>query len=357
MPVSDEIQQKILSAYREGSSIYADFSRKIGGLVQDLLFSQKIALHSVAFRSKKFESLAGKIARPDKNYAELADVTDLAGIRITTYFADDVDRVAAVLQDEFEIDRDSSVDKRLYADPDRFGYQSLHRVISLDKKRADLSEYARFAGFKCEVQVRSILQHAWAEIEHDLGYKTVSEVPFQLRRRFARIAGLFELADDEFLAIRDELRKYEQSLPEKIRETPSAVDLDLSSLRALYSVPSTLTALDDAVVRGTGAKLVHMKQNRLDTFLERLHGLGINTVQKLEQAAIAEVKDVERFSKYWVNSDLGTVLPGIGIFYLVYVLYSKTRDRKKIRSYLDKYEIGSDAVKREKLADKILEFK
>src|SRR5438309_774277 len=54
-----------------------------------------------------------------------------------------------------------------------------------------------------EIQVRTILQHSWAEIEHDIQYKSVSVIPAEIRRRFMSLAGMLEIADREFQAIQD----------------------------------------------------------------------------------------------------------------------------------------------------------
>lgn len=67
-----------------------------------------------------------------------------------------------------------------------------------------MPEYARFDGLIGEVQVRTILQHAWAEIEHDIQYKAVATLPLEIRRRFMTLAGLLEIADREFQALEDE---------------------------------------------------------------------------------------------------------------------------------------------------------
>jgi ppGpp synthetase/RelA/SpoT-type nucleotidyltranferase len=70
------------------------------------------------------------------------------------------------------------------------------------------------------------LQHAWAEIEHDLGYKTALGVPRNVRRQFSRLAGLLEIADTEFASIRDRLSSYERDLPGLIEQSPDEVLLD-----------------------------------------------------------------------------------------------------------------------------------
>jgi hypothetical protein len=90
------------------------------------------------------------------------------------------------------------------AEPDRLGYQSIHYLVQYPRSRTSLSDNRRFAGLTAEIQVRTILQHAWAEIEHDIQYKAVAAVPELIRRRFTALAGLIEIADREFQAIANE---------------------------------------------------------------------------------------------------------------------------------------------------------
>lgn len=87
----------------------------------------------------------------------------------------------------------------------------MHYVVGMSLQRLSLCEYKMFRDLKCEIQIRSILQHAWAEIEHDIGYKNEIAIPKQMRRKFSRIAGLLEIADQEFVQIRSELEDYRKS--------------------------------------------------------------------------------------------------------------------------------------------------
>ncbi|MCY1691163.1 hypothetical protein OVA29_11120 [Exiguobacterium sp. SL14] len=87
-----------------------------------------------------------------------------------------------IIENEFAIDRDQSVDKSTLLDTTEFGYLSVHFVASLSEQRLALSEYGRFKDYTAEIQIRSILQHAWAEIEHDLGYKNPNSVPAEVKR-------------------------------------------------------------------------------------------------------------------------------------------------------------------------------
>ncbi|MBU2700733.1 ppGpp synthetase/RelA/SpoT-type nucleotidyltransferase [Sporomusaceae bacterium BoRhaA] len=196
---------EIIETYRQNYSFYQEFTGRMESLMSILLQEQNIRVHSVVSRVKEESSLKNKLVNSNKSYAHLQDITDLCGIRIITYFEDEVNQVADFIQKEFAIDVDNSIDKRKVLAPDRFGYLSLHLIVTLSDERLQLKEYQKFAGCKVEIQIRSILQHAWAEIEHDLEYKRKALVSYETRRNFSRLAGLLEIVDLEFEKIRDQV--------------------------------------------------------------------------------------------------------------------------------------------------------
>lgn len=128
-------------------------------------------------------------------------------MRVIAYYQTDVDPIVEKLAQEFEIDPARSVDKRQALTLRAFGYRSVHLVARLHGYRATSPEYSALAGKWFEVQVRSILEHAWAEIEHEVVYKSGIKFPPQFERRFAAIAGTLELIEKEFLALREERDK------------------------------------------------------------------------------------------------------------------------------------------------------
>jgi len=247
---------KIMEEYEQQCVLHSDFTEKIENLIRDLLKENGIKVHSMSHRLKNSGSLKKKLDRSEGNYSNLSDITDISGIRVITYFADDVDAVAKVIEEEFDIDRENSVDKRTLLDPDRFGYISLHYVAELPKSRLQLTEYRRFSDCKVEIQVRSILQHTWAEIEHDLGYKSKESVPKDIRRRFSRLAGLLEIADSEFIQIRDSLHEYEKEVPEIIIQNPSSVLIDQVSVQAFVRNSTLVHELDQRI-----ASILHTSKN------------------------------------------------------------------------------------------------
>ncbi len=184
-----------------------DLGVRVSGIISTLASEVNVTPHSIKHRVKDRNSAARKITKKratNPTYG-LESLTDVLGVRVITYFSDEVDRIAQALNDEFVIDEVNSIDKRKSHEADRFGYMSLHYVLSLTPERLAMPEYRQHAGISFEVQIRSMLQHAWAEVEHDLGYKSAGDVPDMYRRKFSMLAGTLELVDQQFCALRGEL--------------------------------------------------------------------------------------------------------------------------------------------------------
>lgn len=262
--------ETLLAEYDQSLPALAERGEALAAEVRALLASDPtLKVHSVAWRLKSRESLLGKLARPDRHYEDLWSLTDLVGIRVIMYFADAVDRVGELVEAGLHVDFDDSTDKRR-GETNEFGYRSLHYVCRLG---GSTPERARF-----EVQVRTVLDHAWAEIEHDLGYKTTDEVPLAARRRLSRVAGLLELADEEFVAIRKDLESYARSLPAQLDAEGSSVPLDGFSLSALLERPET-KGVDDAIASTLGRPLGR-EPFYPDYLLKLLVTSGVRTTQQ-----------------------------------------------------------------------------
>jgi predicted RNase H-like nuclease/ppGpp synthetase/RelA/SpoT-type nucleotidyltranferase len=180
-------------------------------LVTSILDDAGINYLSVTGRTKSVASFAAKAARrqdgellhPDP----LRDITDQLGVRVITYVLSDVSVVADLMADQVVVRDDRDLGRET-ASQGRFGYASRHLVIALDAARESQPAYEQLRGLVASVQIRTVLQHAWAEFEHDIRYKgTVpAEHARDFDRRFTLAAGLLELADREFSTIRDRLR-------------------------------------------------------------------------------------------------------------------------------------------------------
>ena len=121
----------ILSDYNDEASLYEALSIKISVLLEEAVKKEGLYVHSIHNRVKERDSLSRKLNRPEVSYKKLGDMTDIAGVRVITYFNADVEHVADIVQREFSIDSKNCVDKATLLDPDRFGYLSLHYVVGL----------------------------------------------------------------------------------------------------------------------------------------------------------------------------------------------------------------------------------
>jgi ppGpp synthetase/RelA/SpoT-type nucleotidyltranferase len=277
-----------------------------------------LKVHSVTARLKDRASLARKLARPDRNYTELWMVTDLIGVRVLTYFADEIDRVAELVEAHLPVEFDHSIDKRRRESVD-FGYRSLHYVCRMGDP---LPERACF-----EIQLQTVLEHSWAEIEHDLGYKVTAAIPLVARRRLNRLAGLLELADQEFVAIRDDLESYARALPTRIAAERASVPLDRLSLVALLGhgeVQALDGAISSALHKELGEELFYP-----DYLLQMLVACGVQTTEDAlrgirEQAPAITAMVVPYFTlaeQLWQLSParMPHLLRGYSLFFLTHV--------------------------------------
>ncbi len=222
----------VRGAVREYAAQHLELSRagqEAVVLVQGLLDEAGINYLSVSGRTKSVHSFAEKAARTKAGtplYTDpLTQITDLLGVRVITYVRDDVDAVADVLAEQVIVhdDRDWGLQT---ANEGRFGYASRHLMIGLDPAREHHPDFAHLRGQTAQVQVRTVLQHAWAEFEHDIRYKgTVpAEHVGEFDRRFTLAAGLLELADRELSEIRERLRGAPPELTEATGDDDPRLD-------------------------------------------------------------------------------------------------------------------------------------
>lgn len=219
----------LIDEYQKIYPFYQELTVQVQALLTSLLNHQSIHIHSVTGRTKSKASLENKLIKANHKYHALSDITDLCGIRIITYYEDEIDQINDFLRKNFSIDEENSIDKRKLLAPDSFGYLSLHLIVNLSPDSHFFPNAHSLPDCKVEIQIRSILQHAWAEIQHDLAYKHQERETKETRRQFSRLAGMLEIADLEFAKIRDHLTAKSNALPSteaelaKIPSPPKAI--------------------------------------------------------------------------------------------------------------------------------------
>lgn len=195
-----------VNRYRAMLPNLENYRLALEGLITTLLASEEVKVQKIESRCKSVDGFEEKVKR--KDYSQpFEQMTDMTALRVIVFFSDDVDAAISVMTREFEIDKFNTVDKRLIEEPDRFGYRSYHAVVSLDARRTQLSEWKPYVGLKAEVQIRTVLEHAWATIDHDLFYKGKPSVksPEGVRRRFVSLMAQLEGIDEAFTNLRDQM--------------------------------------------------------------------------------------------------------------------------------------------------------
>lgn len=228
--------RRAISRYAAGHDQLRETTDAYVELVTQLLDEAGINYLAVTGRTKTVESFAGKAARrgPGGRLAHpnpLVDITDQIGVRVVTYVLADVDAVAQLLAAQLEVRDDRDMGQETAAEG-RFGYSSRHLLVALDEERAEQAGIP--VNRPASVQIRTVLQHAWAEFEHDIRYKgsVPEEHAFDFDRRFTLAAGLLELADQQFSAIRDRHREELTAPADATDDDPRISATDLAAFLA-----------------------------------------------------------------------------------------------------------------------------
>lgn len=212
---------------------YENLAKNLKQALEILLDAESIEILDIQYRIKDFGSFWDKIQR--KGYKEpFKEIEDICGVRIICYYHSDLEKISALINREFNVIE--SIDKADLLGPDKFGYRSLHLIATIKDEWLNAPNYRDLNNLKAEVQVRSILMHAWADIEQKLAYKKREYVPNQFRRRLAQISAKLEEADEQFDSLRQERESYIETLTSNEAKESGRFDvtqhMSLDSLQA-----------------------------------------------------------------------------------------------------------------------------
>jgi ppGpp synthetase/RelA/SpoT-type nucleotidyltranferase len=311
------VQKTILEEYDNQYYILEELQKRVEQLLRHLLLDNRLlpdrqplpAIEKtlITSRVKARGSLVEKLCRKENKYSCLSDITDIVGFRIITLFSDTVDSIAEIVEDNFKIDRENSTDKRKLLDPDRFGYLSLHYVASLSDDRIKRDEWKIFKNYNFEIQIRSNLQHTWADINHDLSYKSEKSVPRDIKRRFSRIASLLEITDEEFKCIREEISQYKEDVKISLEKNRlQSIEIDQNSLEEFIKNENLVQDIGSAISHNLGVSIYQRQTDYSDT-IEKLKILGISTLETLKQDLQLHGQEIIQFATEWIrkaNKDL-----------------------------------------------------
>lgn len=285
--------------YAENATVFSGAADSLRTLLALLLTdNDAFPTPQVLARVKDRDECIAKFARKyqtkceeDKKPYEIKDyITDIVGLRIVCLYETDVALVREILDSNFEIIDESDKTQKMESQEGVFGYKGLHLDVKLLPNRRELPEYRRSRDLLFEVQLRTIVQDAWSVLDHKIKYK--KKIPHELKRRINRLAALFELADQEFLNIREETRELES----RAKTEPSP---------ALQMPPSTSAAVPSLDAFSFLA-LVHrifpayaFQAHKVDGFVEELLEKAPNlSVSELDEALVKAESKLKKYRDY-----------------------------------------------------------
>ncbi|MGL4672388.1 GTP pyrophosphokinase [Cetobacterium sp.] len=273
-------QLQILNYYKKNRELYRKMGKRLERFLKHSFEKEKIVYHSITSRAKTRESFQKKLER--KGYTSIDLATDLCGLRVITFLESETKIVENYLRAVFSIDESNSEDKSDNLGEDKVGYKTIHLVATLPENLLILPEFERFRDLKFEIQVRTILQHAWAEVEHDKNYKFSGHLPPDIKRRFKLLAGFLEIADREFESISKEISEYEKKVVTTIEgNTLHEIEINSTSLRKYLNNKFNIN-----FSQGISPKIINL-----------LHEKQINTLEDF-----VKIEDLEIMQKYFGNN-------------------------------------------------------
>jgi len=271
-------------------------------LVEKTLKEQKVDLFNVSSRVKSFESFYEKISR--KKYKNpYKEIEDICGLRIVCFYTSDLDRIDQIIHDTFRLG--DFIDKAGQQDLDRFGYRANHYIVKLP----ELEDSFGLQSFKIEVQVRTILMHAWAHIQGKLEYKKTEHIPKEFKRKLHQLSAILELADGQFQTLKmekDALRKvlsmegypFSDSTELNIDTFMSFLDAHFQGRKKSYRYSKLL--LKELLANSIGFKEILESYSKMSVYLadfEEEASIKLNQEQALRIMLCVENPSISDFMK------------------------------------------------------------
>lgn len=333
--------ESLMQQYRELLPTLKLLAQEANEQLRQALDKQDIYVTAIEHRVKTEHSLADKLELKGAKYKSIHDITDLVGLRVITFYTDEVDKVAAIAKRIFDIDWKESVDKRKLHQLNSFGYNSLHYICRL-----------KTGGPRFELQMRTALQHVWSTIEHDIGYKNDVKIPNEFIRQFNRLAGMLELIDDEFSRLRLVLTDYRRQVQSLVKnghlnEVPLSADTFRSylELHPFDRLNRRIAAVNQAEIYAVS----------LLPFLLLLESFGLKTLGDVQDFIDNNSDDAYQLAlSHLAVTDIDILSSSTALQYLsmVYVL-KHGGGRDGLKAIFDKINGESDA--NGMLADLMLE--
>jgi len=291
--------------FEAAQQMYTALRDEVKFALDKALDDKGIKVHSTSSRVKSLESFREKILR--KDYADpMTDIHDIVGARVVCLFLDDVQRVEDIIRKNFKVIRYENKERDL--PPEMWQYVSVHFDCMFGPTyRGQRYDWIKDQIF--EVQLRTILQDAWANVEHYLAYKGTNSIPNELKRDFSALAGLFHVADKGFQQIFNASKEQDKLAGKKVKDLTNRV-----SGQGKLPVGADVV-LDRSTLKAFLEQLYPDRRRAEDVdyseLVEELVGVGITTLSALQDALQEGKAAGEQDELRHPPMDIETLKPGV----------------------------------------------
>jgi ppGpp synthetase/RelA/SpoT-type nucleotidyltranferase len=238
-------------------ALYAEFARVVRDILDKAITGAQGVPRpqSIQHRAKEASHLRPKLeARGLLESTSIEEeIKDLAGARPIFYTNTDVEQFlnSRLIPENFEVHWEQTRIHHPTEENANQRYQAIHYTVSLNDARTALAEYAKFKGLRCEIQIQTILIHAWAETSHDITYKRSEGKGFGQRAMDSIEARLAKIMDKYLLPAGYEFQKVQHDFQRLIQGKEL---FDRDALAALEACPNNnerhdvLTSLHEYVL-------------------------------------------------------------------------------------------------------------
>ena len=207
-------EQEFIKKYEEEKPLFRSWGNKIAETINQKLFDRGINPSEflkipINVRIKDNTSIIAKaFLRKDKKYTDpYTQITDKVGIRFVVLDLDEINVIKEIIeaQDDWDCSKDVDFEKNYAERPELFVYQSVHYIV----RNCNIVDYNGVkipANTPCEIQIRTLLQHAYAELSHQTVYKSNAQINPMVKRKLARSMALIEATDELFKEVRQDMR-------------------------------------------------------------------------------------------------------------------------------------------------------
>lgn len=331
----------ILDEYREAIPVFRKIQVIASEAIKAMVKENGIYITAFETRIKEEKSLAGKLELKGHKYSSLSDITDILGMRVITFYNDEVDKISAIVDNMFDIDWENSVDKRRMHEIDSFGYNSLHYICRIPRNMFHDPEHPEINEYRFEVQMRTALQHVWSTINHDIGYKSGLEIPKEYLRSINCLAGLLEMADNQFGQIRTSINEYRRKVESLVKGGRfEEVLLDGDSFKSYLS----LNPFDKLTNKIAAVNQAEIYTTSLMPYLEVLKDIGFRTLKDIEDLIRDFSDDAYKLAVHQIGkTDIDIVASSIAIQNLIFAfILRKGKGEDGLRKMFDTLEGESD---------------